>query len=38
VEREGKGEGEGEVEGEMEAGWLETRTVGATPSAHRRWR
>jgi hypothetical protein len=38
VEREGEGEGEVEVEGEREAGWLETRTVGATPSAHRRWR
>ncbi len=24
--------------GEREAGWFETRTVGATPSAHRRWR
>jgi hypothetical protein len=29
VEREGEGEGEVEVEGEREAGWLETRTVGA---------
>ncbi len=39
VEREGEGEGEVEVEGEREAGWLETRTVGATSDglAHR-WR
>ncbi len=39
AQQELEGEGEVEAEGEREAGWLETRTVGATSNglAHR-WR